>query len=417
MAKARQTARIQRNQPKGHARQPAKRRTGTSRRRGSRPRRYSEAWTGTPGRPMTAVGSPAIARSEAPRDLLMRAASEKYPWIRRFVEEGCPRGKLQEYALAYAQAAGIAEDQVPPYTTLNTWAHRYRQSGLEGLIDRPRRDAGHSRRVVGDIAARVDIFATLGHGATRILNELARLYPGTKLPSRPSLYRALRRFCADTPHLVAIARKGPVWFRHVCEVAFSYGAMPGGVRLAIDSTVADQWVRVADAHNPLGWVPMRPVLTLILDVGSRLLVTFNLSLYAIDSGICLGVLGRAIDQDRNYPGLLSVGVPFEITLDKGSEHLGSFEAALTTLTIATVPRRANDPRASGHIERLIGTLQRDVFSNLPGYSPCERVFDPYAPGETDVKRNLTQLKYEPYRLEVPIEALPTLQDLESSILG
>jgi len=42
------------------------------------------------------------------------------------------------------------------------------------------------------------------------------------------------------------------------------------------------------------------------------LVTFNLSLYAIDSGICLGVLARALNQDRNYPGLHSVAAPHDL---------------------------------------------------------------------------------------------------------
>jgi hypothetical protein len=167
-----------------------------------------------------------------------------------------------------------------------------------------------------------------------------------------------------------------------------------------------------------GYRAFRPVLTVIEDVGSRLFVTFNLSLYAIDSGICLGVLGRALNQDQNYAGMPSVGVPHEITLDKGAEHQSVFREALEALTIDVVPRRDNSPRAGAHVESLIGTITTEVFKNLPvGYSACERPFDPYAPADRDVKRNLAALKYDAYKLEVPVEALLTLQELESRIWG
>ena len=353
---------------------------------------------------------------ELPRDLLLRATREKLPWVQRFVREGCPRGKLTKYAALYAKANGFAKTAIPPYSTLNTWAHRLAAGGLAALVDAPSPQAGRSRAVTGDVAKHFEAAVLLGKGAMGILHHLSHvLPPGTRLPKYPSVYRALKAYEQREPLLVALARKGPTWFRDHCEEALSHGIFPGGLRLTIDSTVADAWVKVW--VNSV-YIPFRPVLTVVEDVGSRVLVTFNLSLYAIDSGICLGVLGRALNQDRNYPGLPSVDVPHEITMDKGAEHQGAFREALELLGIDVVPRKDNDPRGGAHVESLIGTITEEVFKNLPtGYSACERPFDPYAPADRDVKRNLAALKYDPYKREVPIEALPTLQDLEAAIWG
>ncbi len=381
-----------------------------------RPGGYRPAWAGASAGGGHADAGAGGRLDELPRDLLLRAAREKLPWVQRFVRERCPRGKLTEYATLYAKANGIAESAIPPYSTLNTWAHRLAAGGLAALVDAPSRQAGQSRAVTGEVAKHFETGVLLGKGAMGILHYLSQvLPPGTRLPKYPSVYRALKAYEQREPLLVALARMGPTWFRDHCEEALSHGIFPGGLRLTIDSTVADVWVKV--------WLngefrAYRPVLTVVEDVGSRALVTFNLSLYAIDSGICLGVLGRALNEDRNYPGLPSVGVPHEITMDKGAEHQGAFREALTLLGIDVVPRKDNDPRGGAHVESLIGTITEEVFKNVPNaYSACERPFNAYARSDRDVKRNLASLKYDAYKREVPIEALPTLQDVEAAIWG
>lgn len=398
-----------RRQPDGKARQT---KAGKKRKhRGA----YARGWSGPAKGVMASRVLPFTKESEAPRDLLARAAQEKYPWIARFLREGCPRGRLLEYAKAYGESQGFPESDVPPYTTLSTWVKVYRESGILGLIDKPNRFAGVSRVLTGEFLTEFTLHATLGKGATDILHVLAKKFVRRRLPKRAVIARALRRFEAENPHLVAIARHGPMWFLHVCQGARPHPPVAGGYRLALDSTVADIWVRIPDPDQ--GWVAVRVVLTIVEDIGSRLLVSFNLSLKAIDSGICLAVLGRAIGDGRNYPGLPTVGVPHEIAVDKGAEHLGAFQDALKNLRIAVTRRMPNAPRGGAHVERLIETVQTSVLRNLPGYSKTEKVFDPYAASERDAKRSLVALKYEPFRREVPLEALPTLPQLEQRILA
>jgi hypothetical protein len=83
----------------------------------------------------------------------------------------------------------------------------------------------------------------------------------------------------------------------------------------------DIWVRIPDPDE--GRVAVR----VVLDPRGHRLATPGLVQplpAAINSGICVAVLGRAIGEGQDYPGLPAVGVPHEIAVDKGAEHLGRF---------------------------------------------------------------------------------------------
>lgn len=383
-----------------------------------RPKRYQKQWA----RPTT-LAPVGMARlvdklSDVPAELRERAEQEKEIWIRDFVLEGCKRGQLMACAREVARKKGLPETAIPPYTTLNTWVKRYRAFGLLGLIDPPNAFAGKSKTITGRTADLFEGAMAQGMTGTRVLQYLAEvLGPLDRLPKRSAIYRAEKQFEKDNAALVALARKGPTWFRDKFEIALSHGVLPGGMRISIDSTVADIWVRIPDARQEAQWRAVRPVFTVVQDVGSRLFVTFNFAFSAIDADICKAVLGRALDPRYNYPGLLSIGVPHEITLDKGAEHQGTFRTLLDTLRIRVVPRHNDSPKAGAHVERLIGTITTEVFKGLTGYSKAERVFDPYAPSDRDTKRNAAQLKYDAFKHEVPVWALPTIEELEARVLA
>ncbi len=358
---------------------------------------------------------------DVPQELLTRAGQEKLPWIKRFVEEGSPWGGLRRYAAAYADAMSIPREQIPPYSTLNTWAHRYREYGLLGLVDRVRATTGKLKAVSADQEQVIETALFGGKssyaGITRLLAERAE---AGECPSYATVRRVAQRMETRDPHLAAIARHGLLWWRNNHRLALTNGVLPGGYRFALDSTVSDVWTRVRDMSLPEGWRPVRPVLTVVEDVGSRMLVAFNLSLAAIDSGIVMGAFLRACNQgvqDEVHPGLISPGIPFEVSTDQGSENRGRFRQLLARLGVELVNERENEPEAHGHVERLIGTVTGSFFRSLPGYSATQRVFDPYAPAEADAKRRITSLKYDPYRLELPISALLTLDEFEERFLA
>lgn len=402
------TARITRKQPKSAARAEARRNSVRGRSRGKNAAKATGVATAPGTRPVYAN------LSAAPDALVQRAMLGKLGFIQRFLAEGCPRGRMMEYARLHAEASGLKADAIPPYTTLHTWVQRVRTYGAPGLVDQPRRDAGVSRTVRGEALTAVECGLANGHGPSRILHTLSRVLDGD-LPKYDAVRRELRRMEREEPLLAALAKRGPTAFRDLIELTTTFPVVPGGMRLSIDSTVLDRWVRVPDGNG--GWRPIRPVLTVVEDIGSRLLVTFNLSLFPIDSGICAAVLGRALNSRQNYPELLSVGVPYEITLDKGAEHQGQFLAMLRTLQIEVVPRNDNSPRGGAHVERLIGTITTEVCPNQLGYSKTERIIDPYAPSDRDTKRNLAQLKFEPFKLDIPVSSLATLSELEVELLA
>jgi hypothetical protein len=359
--------------------------------------------------------------SDVPPEMLTRVSQEKLPWIKRFVEEGSPWGGLRRYAEAYAGAMSISREEIPPYSTLNTWAHRYREYGLLGLVDRVRVTTGQLKVVSPEQEKMIEVALFGGKSSyasiTRLLASRAEV---GECPSYGTVRRVARQMEARDPHLAAIARHGLLWWRNNHRLALTNGALPGGYRLAVDSTVADVWVRVRDLSRPEGWKPMRPVLTVIADVGTRMLVSFNLSLVAIDSGIITGTFLRACNQDVQdevHPGLISPGIPFEVSTDQGSENRGQFRQVLARLGVQLVNERENEPEAHGHIERLIGTVTMSLFRSLPGYSATQRPFNPYAPAESDGKRRVTSLKYDPYRLELPVSALLTIDELEERLLA
>lgn len=380
------------------------------------PGSYQAAWSDTAAEPKDWVRRPAYdSVEEAPPDLLQRALTEKLPWVQRFVKDGCPRGKLEEYARKYAKSQGLSADEIPSYPTLNGWAHQLKGYGVVGLIDKVRKDAGTSRtvsRAMQDILE----FAVLGDkkGYQAATNFLAdRLPEGVEAPNYHAVRRVLARFMTNNPHLVTAATHGMGRVKQMFRLSLSHGLLPGGAALAIDSTVADIWIRIRDADADSGFRTVRPVLTMIQDLGTRMVVTYNLSLHQVDSGIIKGTFRRAVNPVRNYPGLLSTGIPEEVVVDRGSEHRGEFEQLMGQLGVDV--RTSTDPEGRSRVERAIGSVSTEVFANLPGYSPTQKPYDPYAPPEQDGRRSLRELAYEPYRLEVPVSSLLQIQELEATL--
>jgi hypothetical protein len=402
-----------------HARQ--KGRVKRARKRGSAPRgpRGPYRRRNVDGTPSAADLTPPAyaAMTEVPPELQERAL-EKLQWISSFINAGCPRGELGEYAKRAAELMGHAPSAIPPNSTLYGWIRRYREFGLLGLADAVRSDAGIVKSMsadVVDLATTLRVGAKLGPAALQCF--LAERSFGVEVPEYHTLRRVLRAFERDHPHLIAIADEGLANYRNRFRLALAGTNRPGGDTLAVDSTVMDLWVRIRDLQAPSGWRPVRVVLTVVSDVGSRLFVTFNLSLKAVDAGILLGTFRRVIDQDANYPGLLSPGMPRRIIMDKGAEHQGAFRDMLNTHGVEILPGEHNHPERNAREERLIQTVQMEVLTHKPGYSKTQTPFNPYAAADKEQTRRLKDLKYEAYKLEVPVEMLMTVEEVEAEIAG
>jgi putative transposase len=137
----------------------------------------------------------------------------------------------------------------------------------------------------------------------------------------------------------------------------------------IDHTPVD--VFVVDAEDRLGMA--RPWLTLAIDVHTRMVVGYHLSLNepsVISVGLCLlnavfdkSALLEGIKIDASWP---SVGMPRTVHVDNGSEfHSKAFLRGCQEHGIHIDWRPPGTPRYGGHIERLIGT-QMGAVHMLPG---------------------------------------------------
>jgi hypothetical protein len=177
--------------------------------------------------------------------------------------------------------------------------------------------------------------------------------------------------------------------------------------------VCDLWVRVRNVTVAEGWEAIRCVLTIVEDVGSRTFLTFNLSLVSVDSGIAIATLRRAIVPGENYAGLPQAGLPHEVLVDAGPEHLGLFYKCLIEEGVQV--HYSGTPEENGRAERLINTVTTQVLARLPGYSKSERPLDPYAAPTQEDRKRLSILKGGEYHREIPLHLLLTVEELEARI--
>lgn len=377
------------------------------------------AWTTTPERPRPWVGPVHWGSlAEAPPALVHRA-KEKLEWIRGFLARGCPRGMLEECARDYARVSGRSMEEVPPYKTLNTWVHRYRQYGFDGLIDAVRSDAGRMRSISKEDQALIETYM-LGRGCISpkgALAFLSKIKPGEKLPRYRNIARFMRRYREENPAKIEYAINGEVGYRNRTRLSIATEGVPAGYALAIDSTPADVRIIVESMDDPRDWEVVRPYLTTVMDVGSRAAIAFGLSLEPVTSEILMSVVRRAFVQEANHPGLVSVPVPRMVYVDRGAENRKEFEAAMAELKVEVRRGRDGNPRHNSHVESLIGTISTGFFPQLIGHTGTDIPFseDAEEPGST--QRTLRDLEYEPLKSEIPVESMLTLDDLETELLA
>jgi putative transposase len=143
----------------------------------------------------------------------------------------------------------------------------------------------------------------------------------------------------------------------------------------IDHTVVDVIVVDEVTRQPID----RPILTLAIDVCTRMVTGFYLALdypSTLRAGVCLAqsVLEkdawlRERDIDISWP---VAGLPRAVHVDNASEfHSAGFTRALEDFGVEIIYRPVATPHFGGHIERLIGTqmgavhmLRGTTFSNV-----------------------------------------------------
>lgn len=261
-------------------------------------------------------------------------------------------------------------------STLFRWLKRFRQDDrVSGLVDRkPGRRSG------------IDAFAP---EVKAIVDEEIRSFYAT--PERPTLTRLWRRVAADCRRNAlpppAIRRLKAYLQTFDAEALMcrrdgraradaQFLPLPGEFSaqhplqvVQIDHTRVDVTVVDPIERQPLG----RPTLTIAIDVCTRMVLGFHLSLEAPSVTSVALCLTHAIVDKMHWLAERGIsldwpasGLPECIHVDNGAEfHARAFRRGCDDHNIAIAWRPPGTPRFGGHVERLIGTMMGAVHL-LPG---------------------------------------------------
>jgi len=302
----------------------------------------------------------------APEDLA--EAKRRFAIIKPLVR--CERRREKD-VLRIAEANGISR------TTIYDWIRLY--EGRRRVSDLAPRRKGRKMpkrlapEVEAIIASVIDekYLSTQKASGEEVILEVERRCRAAKLEAKPCAGSIRARLRAVDPKLKVLRREG----KKAAHDKFGAvkGNFPGAdaplAVVEIDHTLLDIMVLDEEMRLPIG----RPWLTLAIDVFSRMVVGYHLSLdnpcaFAVGLCLCHGMLDKAAELERlGVKGEWPVwGKPRMIHSDNGKDFRSYLiQDTLDEHDIRYEFRPPKTPHYGGHIERLAGTLARKVHA-LPG---------------------------------------------------
>lgn len=294
-------------------------------------------------------------------------AERKFEIIKPLLDK---QGRTKQDVKAAAEAAGVH------YATLYKWLRVFETTGkLTAFVRRDRADKGKSllptstEKIVSDT---IESFYLTKHkhSPAKVIREIGKLCAkaGLKAPHPNTIRNRLKQIDAFKK---VKARKGAKAARDA--FAPLKGHFPGAdfplSVVQVDHTPLDI-ILVDDIHRqPIG----RPWLTLLIDVFSRMVLGFYIS-FDPPGNLSLGLcLTHAFLPKENWLAKLGIetawpcwGIPRTIHADNAKEFRGNMlQMAAKEYGIDLEWRPVATPHYGAHIERLLGTLNREVHS-APG---------------------------------------------------
>lgn len=267
---------------------------------------------------------------------------------------------LQPHLLESVSLSEVATRSGTPIRTIQRWLSRYRASGLAGLVRSKRADAGN-RKIDAQLVELVEGLALqkprLPIAAVyRKVVAIARKMQWPT-PSYSSVYGIVSTM---DPAMVVLAQEGQPAFRDRFEIVFRHRTERPNVTWQADHTRLD--IMIVDANGS----PVRPWLTTVIDDYSRAVAGYLVFLSAPSSLHTSLALRQAIwrKQNQDWP---MCGIPDVLYVDHGSDftskHLEQVAADLHFQIIFSTVKR---PQGRGKVERLFGTLNTELLTELPG---------------------------------------------------
>lgn len=306
----------------------------------------------------------------------LEEAERKFDIIKPLLDKP---GRTKREVMARATEMGLH------YTTLYSWLHDFETTGkLTVFVRQDRKDKGKSllppatEKIVSETIE--SFYLTKQRRiASKVIEEVEKLCAkaGVKAPHPNTIRNRLKQVDAFRK---TKARKGAKAARDA--FAPLKGHFPGAdfplSVVQVDHTPLDI-ILVDDIHRqPIG----RPWLTLLIDVFSRMVLGFYIS-FDPPGNLSLGLcLTHAFLPKENWLAKLDIetawpcwGIPRTIHADNAKEFRGNMlQKAAKEYGIDIEWRPVATPHYGAHIERLLGTLNREVHA-APGTTfskPSER---------------------------------------------
>lgn len=188
-----------------------------------------------------------------------------------------------------------------------------------------------------------------------------------KCPSRGAVQRRINQI--DPKTLLTLREGSKIANNKMSPVVGSLTATRPLEVVQVDHTPADVIVVDDDTRQPL----QRPWLTLLIDVATRMIVGYYLSLESPSTTSVALALQHAVLPKDDWLKTQGIGadwpvsgLPEKLHMDNGREfHSTAFTKGLRDHGISHYYRPVKRPKFGGHIERLIGTIMWGMH-DLPG---------------------------------------------------
>lgn len=175
--------------------------------------------------------------------------------------------------------------------------------------------------------------------------------------SRSSFYRRIKEF---SPYYVMVMRHG----KTKADLHFRCKGLSDEIERPLQRVEADgNLVDIILVDPNTGETIGRPRLTVIMDVFTRCILSYELSIGGFSAGSLLRAFKKSLNQQNGLPG----GVHERILVDNGSDYTSqSFLNACSKLKIQVHQVSPRTPNAKAHIERFFKTLNHQLIHSLPG---------------------------------------------------
>ena len=343
--------------------------------------------------------APLPRRASSHQDAIAHASEDDWETARQ--REAAVQSILANANIA-AQVVRVASEAGVSRRTVFRWIATYReQSCTSALLPKPmgpptggvRLDARVSKLI--DEVIR-DVYLTTVRAKKEEVVRMVALRCtelGLKAPSRKPVLARLR---ALDKAIVARARLQP------SEAACLVDYVPGSYKvqrpldvIQIDHTLADVIVVDEQYRLPIG----RPWLTLAIDVATRVIVGFYVSLEAPSStsvALCLSMAVLPKEQWLKHRGLECIwpiwGLPNAVHADNGADFTAAaLRRGCDEHGMKLILRPIAKPHYGGHIERLMGTLMGRVHL-LPGTTRSNPQDRGAYPAESEARLTMAELE-------------------------